>query len=297
MTKRRITDVPFWEMAALAAQAGREAVAESRRLGLPVTGTKDGKIVRTYADGREVVLKYLGQPVERLIAIGDIHGHLDQLERLLEIVQPTAADQLVFLGDYIDRGPDSKGVVDCLIQFADFFPQTVFLRGNHEQVALDALAACVLGCLPDYQPLAELDPIYQMHFQHRRPLDIWIRNEAEPTLASYGITLPVENKDLVTIPQAHIDFLAQTKLWHRENGFLFVHAGAREGRPLDQQINTLLRDRYCDPGTHETHVVGHQVTPDDQPYFEDGRYSLDTGAGNGQLLTACDVLTKDFWQA
>jgi len=94
----------------------------------------------------------------RLIAIGDIHGHLDKLERLLQLIMPTDNDKLVFLGDYIDRGPDSAGVVDHLIQLPDRFPQTVFLRGNHEQVAMDALVSCVPGCLPGYRPLVDLDP-------------------------------------------------------------------------------------------------------------------------------------------
>ncbi|MEZ4600756.1 MAG: metallophosphoesterase family protein [Syntrophotaleaceae bacterium] len=69
----------------------------------------------------------------KLIAIGDIHGHLAKLERLLEIVGPETNDRLVFLGDFIDRGPDSKGVIDYLLSIADRFPATVFLRGNHER--------------------------------------------------------------------------------------------------------------------------------------------------------------------
>lgn len=232
----------------------------------------------------------------RLLAIGDIHGQLIKLTSLLEIVQPTVEDQLVFLGDYIDRGPDSSGVIECLIELAKLIP-CVFLRGNHEQVCLDALHSADPGRLPDYQPLSEIDVGYQMNFCHRRPLDIWIRNEAESTLKSYGIGLPVEEADLARIPQAHIDFLNRTQLWHRQDGFLFVHAGAREGQPLDQQTNTLLRDRYCDPGIQEVHVVGHQIVPGGQPHFEDGRYSLDTGAGWGEELTACDVLTREIWQA
>jgi serine/threonine protein phosphatase 1 len=233
----------------------------------------------------------------RLLAIGDIHGQLEKLERLLETVQPTESDRLVFLGDYIDRGPDPAGVIEHLILLANRFPKTIFLRGNHEKVAMDALVSCIPGCLPGYRRLEALDVLYLMMTEHRRALDIWLRNDGAATLLSYGINLPVDDENLRVIPQTHIDFLGKTKLWHRENSFLFVHAGAVEGRPLDQQIDTLLRDRYCPPGTSETHVVGHQVTPDGQPYFEPGRFSLDTGAGNGKALTACDVLTREFWQA
>lgn len=233
----------------------------------------------------------------RLIAIGDIHGQREKLVSLLKIVKPTASDRLAFLGDYIDRGPDSAGVIEYLMLLAERFPQTIYLRGNHEQVALDALAAGDPGRLPGYRPLAELDPLYHAGFQHRSRLSIWLRNDGAETLESYGIRLPVDEEDLAEIPQEHIDFLSKTKLWHRQDGFLFIHAGAIESLPLDRQTNNLLRDRYCPPGTSETHVVGHQVTPDGQPYFEPGRYSLDTGAGNGKALTACDVLTREFWQA
>jgi serine/threonine protein phosphatase 1 len=232
----------------------------------------------------------------RLLAVGDIHGHLDKLTSLLQIVKPTITDQLVFLGDYIDRGPDPAGVIEYLLELDKRVP-CVFLRGNHEQVALDALYSADPDRLPRYVPLSDIDPLYQLGFQHRRPLDVWLRNEAAETLTSYGISLPVDEADLAVIPQDHVDFLASTQLWYRAQGFLFVHAGAMEQRPLDSQTNTILRDRYCDPGTTETHVVGHQVTPDGQPYFEDGRFSLDTGAGNGQALTACNVLTREIWQA
>ena len=75
----------------------------------------------------------------RLIAVGDVHGQLKMLEDLINQVKPTQDDQVVFLGDYIDRGPDSKGVIDYLIQFDQKLPQTIFLRGNHEQMFLDAL--------------------------------------------------------------------------------------------------------------------------------------------------------------
>jgi serine/threonine protein phosphatase 1 len=76
----------------------------------------------------------------RLLAIGDIHGCLDQLRELLARVVPTPHDQLVFLGDYVDRGPDSAGVVEVLLTLRDQLPRTVFLRGNHEQMLLDVLA-------------------------------------------------------------------------------------------------------------------------------------------------------------
>jgi serine/threonine protein phosphatase 1 len=238
----------------------------------------------------------------RLIAIGDIHGHLGKLGPLLGIVQPTEKDRLVFLGDYIDRGPNCAKLIDYLICLADRWPGTVFLRGNHEQLMLDALAEEAPDRLPGWKRLADLDVRYHTSTQHLKDARIWIGNEARATLLSYGATedrirqypLPWD-----AIPQEHVDFLARTKFWHRQDGFLFCHAGVMESSrlPLEKQIGNLLWERYCPPGETEIHVVGHHPTPDGQPFFEEGRYSLDTGAGNRKLLTACDVLTKEFWQA
>ena len=247
----------------------------------------------------------------RLIAIGDIHGQLQKLERLMDKVRPTERDRLVFLGDYIDRGPDSKGVVDFLIRFAACCPQTIFLRGNHEQLFLDAMVTEVPDRLPGWERLADLC----RHYAHmtglatagkegiRSDVRIWMRNGGAEMLMSYGADEKrIRSADERSIPwhlvpQTHVDFLRQTKLWHRQDGFLFVHAGADEGKPLEKQIHTLLWERFCPPGKAEIHVVGHNPTPDGQPHFESGRYSLDTGAGNGRKLTACNVSIREFWQA
>ncbi|TNF50193.1 MAG: serine/threonine protein phosphatase, partial [Deltaproteobacteria bacterium] len=76
---------------------------------------------------------------KRLLAVGDIHGCLHQLKALMEQVVPSPSDQVVFLGDYVDRGPASFGVIDYLLEFGNTFPSTVFLRGNHEQMFCDYL--------------------------------------------------------------------------------------------------------------------------------------------------------------
>lgn len=232
----------------------------------------------------------------RLIAIGDIHGQLEKLNKLLAIVSPAKNDKLVFLGDYIDRGPDSQGVVGRLMELAEQIP-CVFLRGNHEQMMLDALACDTRDRLPGWERLADVSVLWAMGSSHLRDSGVWLRNGAQDTMRSYGATQGQFPFPWDLIPQEHIDFLASTKLWHRENGFLFVHAGADENKPLENQMETMLWSRFCAPGKQEIHVVGHEPTPDGQPYFEQGRYSLDTGAGLGEPLTACDVLTKEIWQA
>ena len=100
-------------------------------------------------------------PPRRLLAIGDIHGYLDKLRRLLDLVQPTANDKVIFLGDYVDRGPDSRGVLDELIRFGERFPQTIFLRGNHEQMFMDAL---------DWQEIEHLSARKDLPADSRRAL-------------------------------------------------------------------------------------------------------------------------------
>lgn len=231
----------------------------------------------------------------RLIAIGDIHGQLEKLRKLLGIVRPIQNDKLVFLGDYIDRGPDSKGVVDCLMELADQVP-CVFLRGNHEQMMLDTLASDAPDRLPSWKRLTEICPLWAMETGYLSDPGVWLKNGAQATMQSYGASQGLFPFQWDLIPQKHIDFLAKSVLWHREKGFLFVHAGAYENKPLENQMEKLLWERFSPPGEQEIHVVGHDVTPDGAPYFEPGRYSLDTGAGLDGPLTACDVLTKEIWQ-
>ncbi len=121
---------------------------------------------------------------------------------------------------------------------------------------------------------------------------MFLSNGGNATLRSYRVN------DMKDIPPDHIQFLESTRMWWKFNNFLFVHAGAAPGVRLDKQdIYTLLWERLSLPGINdEIHVVGHQPTVDGKPYFEQGRYHLDTGAVFGQALTACDVLTKTIWQ-
>ena len=216
----------------------------------------------------------------RLIAIGDIHGQARKLALLLEQVHPTDRDQLVLLGDYIDRGPDSHGVIEQLLQLRADLPRTVFLRGNHELMLLNAL---VETSFHELMPSSGLESYSN--------LQLYLFNGGHATLASYEV------QGLGELPEEHLAFIRQTRLYFRKDGFLFVHAGARNDMPLEQQDEyTLLWERHSAPGENEVHVVGHTPTADGLPLFEAGRYSLDTGAGFGGSLTACEVNTRQIWQ-
>lgn len=224
---------------------------------------------------------------QRLIAIGDIHGQADMLRRLLNVVQPTESDQFVFLGDYVDRGKDSRGVIEQLMQFKAEFPETVFLCGNHDQMLLDALVE--LGVMAGKR-LREVSHTYK-DSTPESDLEIFLSNGGSETLRSYRL------QDMADFPAEHILFLAETQLWWRYKNCIFVHAGVAPDVPLEMQDHyDLLWERMSPPGKDGViHVVGHHPTKG-EPYFEPGRYLLDTGAVYGQTLTACDVLTKECWQ-
>jgi len=207
-------------------------------------------------------------PGGRLLAIGDIHGCLEPLQRLLAMVAPTTEDQLVFLGDYIDRGPESAAVVDHLLALRAEQPQTVFLRGNHEQMLLDFLAGD--------------DPT------------MFLLNGGSRTLASYQV------RGAWPLPAPHRAFFESLPLYYETERFIFVHAGLRPERPLaDQTASDLLWIRQeffgSDYAWDKTLVFGH--TPLQQPLLTASRIGLDTGCVYGRQLTCCEVNSRTLWQA
>lgn len=204
----------------------------------------------------------------RLLAVGDIHGCLDRLRRLMAKVRPAEADRVVFLGDYIDRGPDGKGVIDYLIDFAGRFPKSVFLKGNHEAMFLDFLSG------------GEQLP--------------FLVNGGTATLESY------RTPEGIRVPAAHFDFLARLRPYHETEGFIFVHAGLRPGIPLqEQRTEDLLwiRDAFLhsDYDWGKPVVFGH--TPLAEPLLSEGRIGIDTGAVYGRVLTCCDVERRFCWDS
>lgn len=204
----------------------------------------------------------------RLLAVGDIHGCLDELQRLMGRVEPQVSDRVVFLGDYIDRGPDGKGVIDYLLDFGRRFPRSVFLKGNHEAMFLDFLAG--------------------------RNQMLFLFNGGGTTLRSY------QEEGGIRIPESHLDFLAGLATSFTTEGFIFVHAGLRPGLPLEEQEEQDLlwiRDEFISSGYDwgKTVVFGH--TPQSEPYVAANKIGLDTGAVYGRALTCCDVRRRSFWNS
>jgi serine/threonine protein phosphatase 1 len=197
-------------------------------------------------------------------AIGDVHGCLDQLQRLVELCERDAGAQkikFVFLGDYIDRGPDSRGVVEFLIDLQTWSPdEIVCLMGNHEAMLLAAID----------------DEANEPH---------WLRNGGGETLDSYRTPSPVD------IPRKHIEWLRSLPKSHDDGIRFFVHAGVHPDRPLDQQNEhdlLWIREPFLSSTKNFGRLVvhGHTPLPDGVPDQRPNRLNIDTGAVYGRALTA-----------
>ena len=208
----------------------------------------------------------------RLLAIGDIHGCLPALETILAAVQPCAEDTIVTLGDYVDRGPESRGVIERLLALRQQC-QLVPLLGNHDQMLL-------------------------MVYGGRRELYIdWLLFGGNATLASYD-TLRLED-----IPPAHVDFLRGCRLFHESPRHFFVHGSYRAELPLERQpAETLLWDalKNRQPGPHcsgKTAIVGHSAQKSGEILDLGYVKCIDTWCYGDGWLTALDVESGQVWQA
>lgn len=224
-----------------------------------------------------------------IYAIGDIHG---QHEMLLDALTRIEADggtsaPVVFLGDLVDRGPDSRAVIDTLISGIDQGRNWTVLRGNHDQLFLDYLA--------DGQLTSPL-------IRSGRP---WLHEimGGSATLASYGVDLSLSGSSLLraaraSVPATHHDFLANLPLYHAVGPLLFVHAGIRPGVALaDQDPHDLIwiREPFLSHSEPFDHLVIHGHTAVEMPRHYGNRINLDSGAGWGRPLTSAVIETPRAW--
>lgn len=216
---------------------------------------------------------------KRVYAVGDIHGRLDLLDRMLAAITSDASriamrNVLIFLGDYVDRGPDSKGVIErlCSLNVPDW--EIIFLRGNHDQTVLDFLSDAML---------------YRS----------WRVFGAAETLLSYGIYPPrfddddayedVRQRFSAVLPSAHRQFFESLKDHYAVGGYYFAHAGVRPGVSLDRQVPEDLlwiRDVFLGSDIPLKKVVVHGHTPQQAPTRNTYRIGVDTGAYATGCLSA-----------
>ena len=206
----------------------------------------------------------------RIFAIGDIHGCYDKLRRLMErLPYDPKRDTLVFLGDYIDRGSQSKEVINYLCQLERQAEQMIMLTGNHEYLMLEYHRTGDPALLPFLRHLG-----------------------IDATLASYGASSPKSLQKMLFLPAEHLRlFHALLPYWETED-YIFVHAGLSPEVPLEKHdLSSLCETRSAflseDHDYGKLVIFGH--TPFDMPFVTPTRIGIDTGAVYGNLLTALEL--------
>ena len=208
----------------------------------------------------------------RLIAFGDIHGHAERLKKIIAEINPQPEDTFVFLGDFVDRGPDSKGVIQEVIDLSEKF-NVYSILGNHEEMIL----ACIQGGKDEHK--------------------FWCKFGGTEALASYGVE---KAKD---IPYDHLRFIAKCHDYLESDNFIFVHAMCFPHLELKNNTGEILRwMKLEDDLDIEPHISGKTVicghTPQKHILNLNHLLCIDTGCGiwPGGRLTALDVKSGDFWQ-
>ena len=231
----------------------------------------------------------------RSYAVGDIHGHLDLLLHAHELIAEDRRNTgdmeapVIHLGDYVDRGPDCRGVVDHLARGTDRGENWVTLKGNHDRMFVRFLR-------DPFEPEEGLRP--ELSWLHPR-----IGGAA--TLASYGIRnaadrplAPIHAEAVAAIPHHHRAFLDSRPTWHQRGECVFVHAGIRPGIPMPAQTETDLvwiRGGFLDDARDHGFLVVHGHTALDRPTHYGNRLNIDSSAAYGGPLTAVVIEGRDVW--
>ncbi|MEN9410372.1 MAG: hypothetical protein RL216_2346 [Pseudomonadota bacterium] len=231
----------------------------------------------------------------RSYAIGDIHGHLDLLLHAHDLIAEDrrhtgdTVAPVIHLGDYVDRGPDCRGVVEHLRAGTEQGEAWVTLKGNHDRMFARFLR-------DPSEPEEGLRP--ELSWLHPR-----IGGAA--TLSSYGIKnaadrplAPVHAEAVAAVPEPHRAFLDSRPTWHRRGDVVFVHAGIRPGIPMQAQNETDLvwiRGGFLDDTRDHGFLVVHGHTALDRPTHYGNRLNIDSSAAYGGPLTAVVIEGRDVW--
>jgi len=206
----------------------------------------------------------------RTIAIGDVHGCSKALDALIAAIGPAEGDEIVALGDYVDRGPDARGVIDRLIELGRR-SRLVPLLGNHDEL--------MLGAIEGEDPAG------------------WYASGGLRTLDSYG---PV--REIAAIPEGHARFLRDCLPYHETETHIFAHANYDPARPMAEQPASMLRReklRWHTPRPHasgKTVILGHNAQKAGEILDLGHLICIDTYCHGGGWLTALDVDSGRVWQ-
>ena len=209
--------------------------------------------------------------MERIFAVGDIHGCLDKLISLMGVIDiDPKKDRLLFIGDYIDRGTQSKDVVDYLIDLARRQSRVIFLKGNHELMLQLYLSGTGRSS--------------------------FLANGGQATLDSYLKDSNYDEDNL--IPSIHLDFFDNLRLYYETDQHIFVHAGLKENIPLKEQDEwdmLWIRDEFIhsDFDFGKRVIFGH--TPFREPLVLENKIGIDTGAVYGNKLTCVELPAVKFY--
>jgi serine/threonine protein phosphatase 1 len=209
-----------------------------------------------------------------IFAIGDIHGHLMALDALLANIPASPDDTLVFLGDYVNKGPEVRGTLDRLYAL-NKTRKCIFLRGNHDQIMIDA------------------------HHKSSK-MTIFESLGGEDTLMSYGSGL---TEDVMRyIPEQHWEFLEHMcRNYYQTDDYIFVHGGIRpKVSPKKEKPERLLWTPLSRAAPHKsgkTVICGHSAQRNGRIADLGHTICIDTGIGKGSLLTCLELDTFRFWQS
>ena len=218
---------------------------------------------------------------ERIFVVGDVHGCSNELAIMLAYLineqKINSKDVVIFLGDYIDRGPDTKGVIELLVNFQSEFPKTRFLRGNHEDMLMDFFG-------------------FGGHLGHA-----FLYNGGLETIQSYGISVFSPPNDMMrSLPESHFKFFCELETLIVVDNFILVHAGLNPYLELEQQSGEdifWIREPFLEsPHRFEKTVVfghtPHKEVFDHRPF----KLGIDTGLVFGNKLTCMELKSSELFQ-